>query len=148
MQNSHSLNKTCFSTTSSLNWVSLRRQIGFHMSSQLINREENWGFLKKKIDWPTQILRGGRSVTLSELDKALETGQGLCTNDNSSQLFFLAEMRCSVMFTDWKIFCYKKICWGRPGGAVVKFARSALAARGPLVRIPGVDLCTACEAML
>ena len=29
---------------------------------------------------------------------------------------------------------------GRPGGAVVKCARSALAARGSLVRIPGVDM--------
>ena len=27
--------------------------------------------------------------------------------------------------------------WGRPGGAVVKFARSASAARGLPVRIPG-----------
>ena len=32
-----------------------------------------------------------------------------------------------------------KECWGRPGGAVVKFARSASAARGSLVRIPGAD---------
>ena len=29
---------------------------------------------------------------------------------------------------------------GRPGGAVVKFARSALAARGSPVRIPGADM--------
>ena len=35
-----------------------------------------------------------------------------------------------------------------PGGAAVRFARSALAAWGLLVRIPGVDLCTACQAML
>ena len=39
-------------------------------------------------------------------------------------------------------------CWGRPGGAPVKFARSALAARGSPVRILGADLCTACQAML
>ena len=30
--------------------------------------------------------------------------------------------------------------WGRPGGAVVKFARSALAAWGSLVRILGGDM--------
>ena len=32
------------------------------------------------------------------------------------------------------------------GGAEVKFARSTLAARGLPVRIPGVDICTACQA--
>ena len=30
--------------------------------------------------------------------------------------------------------------WGRPGGIVVKCARSASAARGSLVRIPGADM--------
>ena len=29
---------------------------------------------------------------------------------------------------------------GQPGGAVVKFARSTLAARGSLVQIPGTDM--------
>ena len=42
----------------------------------------------------------------------------------------------------------KKLFRGQPGGAGVKFAHSASAARGSLVRIPGVDLCTACQAML
>ena len=36
----------------------------------------------------------------------------------------------------------------RPGGAVVKFTRSTLAARGSLVRILGVDIRTAWQAML
>ena len=31
-------------------------------------------------------------------------------------------------------------CWGQPHGTVVKCARSALAARGSPVRIPGVDM--------
>ena len=42
----------------------------------------------------------------------------------------------------------KKIYRGRPGGAEVKFARSALTAQGLLVRIPGVDLRTTCQAVL
>ena len=37
---------------------------------------------------------------------------------------------------------------GLPGGAVVKFAHSALAAWGLPVRILDVDLRTACQAML
>ena len=37
---------------------------------------------------------------------------------------------------------------GWPSGAAVKCARSALVARGPLVWILGVDLHTACKAML
>ena len=37
---------------------------------------------------------------------------------------------------------------GWTGGAAGKFARSALVAWGLPVRIPGVDLCTACQAML
>ena len=35
-----------------------------------------------------------------------------------------------------------------PGGTMVKFAHSALVARGTLVQIPGADLCTSCQAML
>ena len=42
----------------------------------------------------------------------------------------------------------QKVSRGWPGGTVVKFTRSALAALGSLVRIPGADLCTACQAML
>ena len=38
--------------------------------------------------------------------------------------------------------------WGRPGGAAVKFARSALVAQGLQLQIPGADLRTACQAML
>ena len=37
---------------------------------------------------------------------------------------------------------------GRPSSAVVKFTRSASAAQDSLVRIPGVNLCTAYQAML
>ena len=37
---------------------------------------------------------------------------------------------------------------GWPSGVVAKFARSASAAQGSLIRIPGIDLCTAYEAML
>ena len=33
-------------------------------------------------------------------------------------------------------------------GTIVKFTCSALTAQGSLVWIPGVDLCTACQAML
>ena len=46
---------------------------------------------------------------------------------------------------------YHKHKWkvgGRPGGTAVKFACSALVARGSLVRVPGADLCTASQAML
>ena len=42
----------------------------------------------------------------------------------------------------------KKWCWGRPGGWVVEFAHSALAARGSPVQIPGVDLHAAHQGML
>ena len=38
--------------------------------------------------------------------------------------------------------------WGQPGAIAVKFACSALAARGSLVRILGADLRTAHQAML
>ena len=38
--------------------------------------------------------------------------------------------------------------WGWPAGIVVKFTRSALAARGSLIRILGADLHTAHQAML
>ena len=38
--------------------------------------------------------------------------------------------------------------WGWPGGLVIKFAHSTLAARGLWVQIPGADLCTAHQAML
>ena len=47
--------------------------------------------------------------------------------------------------TKWKLAStereeeHEKLWGGRPGGAVVKFAHSAWAARGLLVRIPGVD---------
>ena len=37
----------------------------------------------------------------------------------------------------------KEDVWGWPGGVAVNFARSALVAQALLVRIPGVDLCTA-----
>ena len=37
---------------------------------------------------------------------------------------------------------------GRPSGRVVKFTRSASVARGSPVQIPGLDLHTACQAML
>ena len=37
---------------------------------------------------------------------------------------------------------------GQPGGAAIKFARSASAAWGAPVQILGMDLCTACQAML
>ena len=37
---------------------------------------------------------------------------------------------------------------GQPGGATAKFAYSAPAARGLLVQIPGVDLCTPWQAIL
>ena len=37
---------------------------------------------------------------------------------------------------------------GQPGGAPVEFTCSASVARGLLVQIPGVDLRTACQAML
>ena len=37
---------------------------------------------------------------------------------------------------------------GQPGGAVVKFSHSALAAWGSLVQIPGMNQSTACQAML
>ena len=40
------------------------------------------------------------------------------------------------------------IVQGQPGGVVVKFVSSALAAQGLLVWIPGVDLHTAHQAML
>ena len=39
-------------------------------------------------------------------------------------------------------------CWGWPGGVVVKFVCSALAAQGSRVQIPGVDLHTTHQAML
>src|SRR3712207_2934236 len=42
----------------------------------------------------------------------------------------------------------KSDLWGQPGGTAVKFARSASAALGSLVRILGVDLRTAWQAML
>ena len=38
--------------------------------------------------------------------------------------------------------------WGQPGGAPIEYARSVSAAQGSLVQIPGVDLRTACQAML
>ena len=38
--------------------------------------------------------------------------------------------------------------WGPPGDAVVKFIHFASAAWGLLVQIPGVDLCTAGQAVL
>ena len=34
----------------------------------------------------------------------------------------------------------KAIKWGWPGGAAVKFIRSALAAQGSVVRIPSADM--------
>ena len=37
---------------------------------------------------------------------------------------------------------------GQPGGAAVRFAHSSSAAWGSPVQIPGVDLCTAYQAML
>ena len=38
--------------------------------------------------------------------------------------------------------------WGQPGSTAVKFSCSTLAAQGSTVRIRGVDLRTACQAML
>ena len=35
---------------------------------------------------------------------------------------------------------FKRLIQGQPGGAAVKFSRSASAARGSQVQIPGVDL--------
>ena len=42
--------------------------------------------------------------------------------------------------------CNKISSGCQPGGTVVKFTYSALAAQGSLVRILGADLCTACQA--
>ena len=42
----------------------------------------------------------------------------------------------------------KTTSWGWPGGTAVKFVHSALAARGLLVWILGVDLHTTCQAMM
>ena len=42
------------------------------------------------------------------------------------------------MVRGWR--CKKGVIWGRPGGIVVKFTRSASVARGSRVRIPGVDM--------
>ena len=42
----------------------------------------------------------------------------------------------------------KDITWGRPGGAVVKFARSTSVAWDSQIQILGVDLRTAYQAML
>ena len=41
-----------------------------------------------------------------------------------------------------------KMSGGRPGGVVVNFTCSALVAWGSPVRIPGTNVCTACQAML
>ena len=50
---------------------------------------------------------------------------------------------------EFKMAIIKKLNeWGWPGGAAVKFARSASAARGSLVQILGMDEGTACQAML
>ena len=42
----------------------------------------------------------------------------------------------------------EKLDRGWPSGAVVKSTRSASAAKDLLIRIPGADLGTACQAML
>ena len=42
----------------------------------------------------------------------------------------------------------KRCAWGQPGGAVVKFGRSASMAQGLRVRILGADLCATYQAML
>ena len=42
----------------------------------------------------------------------------------------------------------KEVIWGRPGGVVVKFARSALVVWGSQVCIPGADLQSTHQAML
>ena len=51
-----------------------------------------------------------------------------------------------------KLFVLKNIkninMRGQPGGAAVKFIRSALAVPGSPVRILGADVCSACQAML
>ena len=56
-----------------------------------------------------------------------------------------------LLYKDSKLYSkvtLKTLHGGRPGGAVVKFPCSALVAWGSLVQIPGVDLHTACQAML
>ena len=42
----------------------------------------------------------------------------------------------------FEIIDSKKQFWGQPAGTAVKFARSALVARGSLVQIPGADMAT------
>ena len=42
----------------------------------------------------------------------------------------------------------KEVFWGQPGGTAVRFACSDSAARGSPIQIPGMDLCTAYQAML
>ena len=55
----------------------------------------------------------------------------------------------SYNFQEKHIFMLKKLMNGaRPGGAAIKFTRSALAPGGSLVLILDVDLPTAWQAML
>ena len=52
---------------------------------------------------------------------------------------------------NFRIYAIKNneaVFWEWPGGIAVKFAHSALAAWGSLVRILGADLCSTCQAML
>ena len=63
-----------------------------------------------------------------------------CTSQQSTKICAAKETE----MTEVKKF----IRWGQPSGAAVKFACSASAAWGSLVQIPGVDLHTACQAML
>ena len=59
------------------------------------------------------------------------------------------EANASYHLPYWVYFAFMISNGGQPiCGAVVKVTRSALAAQGSLVQIPGADLRTACQAML
>ena len=63
----------------------------------------------------------------------------------------ILEMSYCVILFDFNSFfitSLEDIGQGQLGGTVVKYARSALAARGLLVWILGADLHTTCQAML
>ena len=53
-----------------------------------------------------------------------------------------------LQYNFWKLLISKLCNRGWPGGIVVKFARSTLAAQGSQVQIPRADLHTAHQAML
>ena len=76
----------------------------------------------------------------------------LIFRDNYNFLYFPTPSISYTIYTtknpQVKALLRMRPCWGQPSGVAVKFTCSTLVAQGLLAQILGVDLHTACKAML